>query len=143
MGEQQPSEGMSIGQLGHRPGLHVSVNLQGRTIGGELIDAEQWVPGVVLGAGGDGTFVTVKLDTPLGGGERRGLMRRESRGEDTVAFDDPAQVRPLKTPDPDLDGVSEEIIELARAGKTLQAIKRYRALNGATYDEARAFIAKL
>jgi hypothetical protein len=143
MGEQQPSEGMSIGQLGHRPGLHVSVNLQGRTIGGDLIDAEQWVPGVVIGAGGDGTFVTVKLDTPLGGGERHGLMRRESRGEDIVAFDDPARVRPLKVADPDLDGVSEEIIELARAGKALQAIKRYRALNGATYDEARAFIAKL
>jgi hypothetical protein len=96
------------------------------------IDAEQWVPGVVIGAGGEGTFVTIKLDTPLDGGERRGLMRRESRGEDIVSFDDPARVRPLKV-DPDLDGVSEENIELARAGKTLQAIKRYRALNGATW----------
>ena len=30
-----------------------------------------------------------------------------------------------------------------RVGKTVQAIKRYRELNGATLDEARAAIARL
>lgn len=143
MDEQQPSGGMSIGQLGHRPGLHVSVNLRGKTIGGQLYDAEQWVPGVVVGLGGDGTFVTIKLDTPLGGGEPHGLLRRESHGEDLLSFDDPARVRPLDLVDAQADGVPDEIVELAHAGKTLQAIKQYRALNGATLDEARAAIAKL
>jgi hypothetical protein len=143
MDEQQPSGGMSIGQLGHRPGLHVSVNLQGKTIGGQLYDAEQWVPGVVVGLGGDGTFVTIKLDTPLGGGEPHGLLRRESHGEDLLSFDDPARVRHLDLADAQADGVPDEIVELAHAGKTLQAIKQYRALNGATLDEARAAIAKL
>jgi hypothetical protein len=143
MGEQQPSGGMSIGQLGHRPGLHVSVNLQGKTIGGESYDAEQWVPGVVVGLGGDGTFVTIKLDTPLGGGEPHGLLRRASHGEDLLSVDDPARVRPLELTEAHADGVPDEIAELARAGKTLQAIKQYRALNGATLDEARAAIAKL
>lgn len=33
--------------------------------------------------------------------------------------------------------------EDCHAGKTLEAIKRYRALNGATLDEARAVIARL
>jgi hypothetical protein len=143
MSEQQPSEGMSIGQLGHRPGLHVSVNLQGKKIGGEPFEAEHWVPAVVVGSGGDGTFVTIKLDTPLGGGERHGLMRRESRGEDLVSIDDPARIRVAELAEAHPDGVPEEIVELARAGKTLEAIKQYRALNGATLDEARAFIAKL
>lgn len=40
-------------------------------MGGVLVEAERWVSGVVLGAGGDGTFVIVRLDTPLGGGEER------------------------------------------------------------------------
>ncbi len=143
MSEQQPPEGMSIGRLGHRPGLHVSVNLQGKKIGGEVFEAEHWVPAVVVGSGGDGTFVTIKLDTPLGGGERHGLMRRESRGEDLVSIDDPARIRLAELAEAHPDRVPEEIVELARAGKTLQAIKQYRALNGATLDEARAFIAKL
>ena len=41
------------------------------------------------------------------------------------------------------DGVPEEIVELVRAGKTKEALKRYRALNGATLDEARAAISRL
>ncbi len=40
-------------------------------------------------------------------------------------------------------GVPDEIIDLAHAGKTLEAIKRYRTLTGATLHEARAFVAKL
>lgn len=143
MGELQPSDGMSIGQLGHRPGLHVSVNLEGRTIGGTTFESEQWVPGVVLGSGGDGTYVTIQLDTPIGGGGRHGLLRRGSRAEDRVSVDDPARVRALTLGDVGASEVPAEIIELARAGKTLQAIKRYRAVNGATLDEARSVIAKL
>jgi hypothetical protein len=140
---QQPSEAMSVGQLGHHPGLHVSVNLVGKTVGGALVQGEQWVPGVVVGSGGDGTYVTIQLDTPIGGGERGGLLRRESRGQSLVQIDDPGRVRPLELADVQPGGVPEEIRELVRAGKTLEAIKRYRALNGATLDEARAFIATL
>ena len=74
MEAQQPSDGMSIGQLGHHPGLHVSVNLEGKMVGGTLSENELWVPGVVAGAGGDGTYVTIKLDTPIGAGERGGRL---------------------------------------------------------------------
>jgi hypothetical protein len=143
MASQQPSDGMSIGQLGHRPGLHVTVNLEGKTVGGAVLEAEQWVPGVVVGSGGDGTYVTIKLDTAIGGGERGGLFRRESRGQVLVQIDDPGRVRPLELADVQPGGVPDEILELARAGKKLEAVKRYRALNGATLDEARAFIASL
>jgi ribosomal protein L7/L12 len=52
-------------------------------------------------------------------------------------------VHPLQLADVQPGGVPDEILELVRAGKQLEAIKRYRALNGATLDEARAFIATL
>jgi hypothetical protein len=143
MGAQQPSEGLSIGQLGHRPGLHVSVNLEGRKVGGTLLQGEHWVPGVVAGSGGDGTFVTVSLDTPIGGTEGGGLLRRGSRGQSLFQFDDPGRVRPVELTDAPPGGVPNEILELVRAGKAKQAIKRYRALNGATLDEAQAVIAEL
>ena len=81
MGAEQSSGGMSIGQLGHRPGLHVNVNLEGMTVGGLLFGTEEWVPGVVIGSGGDGTFATIEFDTPIGGGARRGLFRRGSGGQ--------------------------------------------------------------
>ena len=143
MEAQTPSDAMTIGQLGHHPGLHVSVNLEGKTIGGVLLPGEQWVAGVVVGSGGDGTYVTIELDTPIGGGEAGGLFRRESRGQSLVQIDDPARVRAFELADAQPGGVPDEIRELVQAGKKLEAIKRYRALNGATLDEARAFIATL
>ncbi len=87
--------------------------------------------------------MTIQLDSPLGGGGAHGLLRRESRGQDLVSVDDPARVRPQELAEVHPAGVPDEIAELVRAGKTVEAIKRYRALNGATLDEARAFIAKL
>ena len=143
MSEQQPSGGMTIGQLGHHVGLHVQVNLARMTVGGVSFQAEHWVPGVVIGMGGDGTFVTIKFDTPIGGGEGHGLFRRESSGQKWVQIDDPARVRPQELDEVHPGGVPSEIIELVRAGKTVQAVKRYRELNGATLDEARAFITSL
>jgi len=143
MDAQQPSEGMSIGQLGHHVGLHVSVNLEGKTIGGVLFEAEQWVPGVVVGLSALGDYVTIKLDAPVGGAEGHGLFHLKSRGQDMVSIDDPARVRPMTLAEAQPGGVPEEIVELVRAGKTVEAIKRYRALNGATLDEARAAIAWL
>ena len=142
MAGQQTFGGMSIGQLGHHVGLHVQVNLARMTVGGVSFGAEQWVPGVVIGLGGDGTFVTIKFDTPIGGGERGGVFHRESPGQKWVQIDDPARVRPREL-DEVHPGVPGEISELVRAGKKLEAIKRYRALNGATFDEARAVIASL
>ena len=143
MGAEQSSGGMSIGQLGHRPGLHVNVNLEGMTVGGVLFEAEHWVPGVVVGSGGDGTFATIEFDTPIGGGERRGLFGRRSGGQKWVQIDDPARIRTLELDEVHPEGVPDEIAELVRSGKRLEAIKRYRALNGATLDEARAYVAKL
>jgi hypothetical protein len=143
MSAQQPSDGMSIGQLGHHPGLHVEVNLEGKTVGGVLTDAERWVPGVILGSAGDGTFVAVQLDTPMGGEEQHGLFRRKSEGESRVSFDDPARVRARELADVQPAGVPAEIAELVRTGKKMQAVKAYRALNGATFEEARAYIDKL
>jgi hypothetical protein len=85
MEAQQPWDGMSIGQLGHHAGLHVTVNLEGKMVGGILSETELWVSGVVAGSAGDGTYVAIKLDTPIGGGERAGLFRRESRGPRSMA----------------------------------------------------------
>lgn len=39
--------------------------------------------------------------------------------------------------------VPPEVVELARAGNTLEAIKQYRALTGAGLDEARDVVAAL
>ena len=132
---------MTIGQLGHHPGLHVEVNVEGRTIGGTLIEEERWLTGVVVGMGGDGTFVTIELDQHAGVPERHGLFGGAKR--DLIQIDDPARVRPKELEDVEPGGVPHEIVELVRAGKTLQAIKRYREINGATLDEARAAIEKL
>jgi hypothetical protein len=125
MDEHQSAGGMSIAQVGHHPGLHVAVNVQGKTLGGVTVDAERWLPGVVVGLSGRGTYVTVELET-----------------NDLVEIDDPGRVRPMDLADVHPGGVPQEIVELVRAGKQLEAIKRYRALNGATLDEARG-IAKL
>lgn len=143
MDAQQPSQGMSIGQLGHHVGLHVTVNLDGKTIGGVAFEAEEWVSGVVVGLSALGDAVTIKLDVPIGGAEGHGLLHRKSRGQDMVSIDDPARVLPTTLAQAQPGGVPEEIVELVRAGKTVEAIKRYRALNGATLDEARAAIARM
>jgi ribosomal protein L7/L12 len=39
--------------------------------------------------------------------------------------------------------VPPEIVELARAGSTLQAIKRYRELTGASLEDARSVVMSL
>jgi ribosomal protein L7/L12 len=39
-------------------------------------------------------------------------------------------------------GLPAEVVELARAGKTLEAVKRYRAVTGASLDQARDAVAK-
>ena len=143
MGAERPSEGMSIGQLGHHVGLHVLVNLEGRTVGGVLFEAEQWVPGVVVGLSALGDYVTIKLDDPVGGTEGHGLFHSGSHGQDMLSVDDPAQVKPMTLDEAQPGGVPDEIVELVRAGKTVEAIRRYRDLNGATLDEARAAIARL
>jgi hypothetical protein len=119
---------MTIGQLGHHPGLHVSVDVQGKTVGGVLQAEERWERGAVVGSSALGNFVTIELETP---------------GNDLVMIDDATRVRPLELADVEPEGVPEEILELVRRGKTLEAIKRYRALNGASLDEAKAFIASL
>jgi hypothetical protein len=143
MDSPQSSDAMSIGQLGHHVGLHVSVNLEGKTVGGVFFEAEQWLPGVVVGMSALGAAVTIRLDQPVGAGQREGLLHRESRGEDMVSIDDPARVRPIDSAHLGSGDVPEEIVELVRAGKTKKAIKRYRALNGATLDEAQAAIARV
>jgi hypothetical protein len=135
---------MTIGQLGHHIGLHVSVNLEGKTVGGQLFAIEQWVPGIVVGLSALGDYVTIKLDSPVGAdNEAHGLFHRKSRGQDMVSIDDPQRIRAASLADVAPGGVPQEIVDLVHAGKTLQALRAYRALNGATLDEARAAIAKL
>ncbi len=112
-----------------------------QAVGIVFCEADQWVPGVIVGLGGVGDCLTIKLDTPFGGGDRHGLFHRESHGQDMVSVDDPAHVRPAGARGRSSGWRPDEILELVRAGKTMQAIKRYRALNGATLDEARAFFA--
>lgn len=122
------------------------------TVGDVDCQEERRVSGVVVGlteAAGQrgrtatGTYLSIKLDTPVGGGEPHGLLRRASRGQDQVWVDRPERVRPKTAADVMPSGVPEEIIELARAGKRLQAIKEYRALTGATAEEAQAWLRSL
>jgi hypothetical protein len=143
MEASQPGESLSLAQLGHHVGLHVTVNLKGKIVGGVLQETEQWLAGVVVGMGALGDSVTIKLDAPLGGGERGGLLHHDSHGEDMVSIDDPARVRAGQPTGEQADAATDEVVQLVRAGKTIDAIKRYRELNGATLDEARAFIATL
>ncbi|MDT4936318.1 MAG: hypothetical protein QOK11_4210 [Pseudonocardiales bacterium] len=42
--------------------------------------------------------------------------------------------------DPPSAGVPAEVVELARAGKQLEAVTRYRALTNASLDEARKVV---
>jgi hypothetical protein len=123
------------------PGLHVVANLEGMTIGGVPCGAGPGVPGVVVGRSGSGIYVTVKLDSPIGGGER-GLLGRTSHGEDMVSLE-PDRVEPRDPAEFGAVGVPDEVVALARAGKTLKAIKAYRAMNGATLNEAQAAIRDL
>ena len=109
---EDPPVGASIGQLGHHIGLHVDVNLQGKTIGGLYCEAEQWVPGVIIGQGALGNSLTIKLDMPIGGGQRGGFLHRQSRGEDLIAIDDAARVRPRTLANVQPSGVPNEIVEL-------------------------------
>lgn len=44
---------------------------------------------------------------------------------------------------PDASGVPEDVLELARAGKTVDAITRYRELTGLDFAHARDVIANL
>jgi ribosomal protein L7/L12 len=44
---------------------------------------------------------------------------------------------------PDVNPVPPEVVALARAGKKLDAIKRYRELTGIDFDHARAVVSKL
>jgi hypothetical protein len=134
VGEEGRSSGRSIGELGHHPGLHVTVDVHGMTVGGVVCESEQLLPGVVVGLSALGDYVTIKLDAPIGNG---------SHQQELISIDDPSRIQPRELTDVHPDGVPDEIIQLVRAGKTKQAIKKYRALNGATLDEALAFIAKL
>jgi hypothetical protein len=142
MTDSNPSE-WTLAQFGHHIGLAVSVNLEGKTVGGIFYDGEQWVPGVIVGVGAVGNSLTIKLDTAIGGGEPHGLLKRRSKGEDTVSVDDVGRVRANQSSEDVTGSLSEEISRLVAEGKTREAIARYRADNGATLDEARAFIARL
>jgi hypothetical protein len=139
----QPSENMTIGQLGHHRGLRVTVDLRGMTIGGVFTGESRWVSGTIAGPGSDGSWLRIQLDVPIGGGERRGVFGRQQRAQDAVVIDDPARVRPLELPEDRRSGTEQDVAALVRAGKTLEAVKKYRAATGATMEEARAFIARL
>ena len=137
-------ETASLGQLGHRVGLHVAVNLQGMTVNGVGCDDECWVPGVVAGLSEAGTYLTIKLDEPADGdAESRGLLRRASRRQDLIETDDRARIRPKTLFEVMPGGVPDEIMQLARGRERVQVIKQYRALNGATYEEAQAWLRTL
>jgi hypothetical protein len=141
MGDPNPSE-MTLAQLGHRVGLHVKVNLDGKTVGEESFDGDNWVDGEIVGVGAVGNSLTIKLDEPIGGGSR-GFLGHRSKGEDMVSIDDASRVRPVEPTGAAQDEARDEVARLVAEGKTLKAIARYRELNGATLDEARAHIARL
>jgi hypothetical protein len=108
-------------------------------VGGVSFPEEKWVPGVVLSGGGlDETWVTIKLEMEIGGGEKKGIFGRGSHGQDKVLIDDSARLRVSES----ADLIPEEIADLVRAGKKVEAIRLYRSKTGATLDEARAYLAR-
>lgn len=134
---------MTIGQIGHHIGLHVMVDLGEMEVGGIVPPAGTWVAGTVVGSSALGGAVTIQLHAPVGT-ERHGLLHRQT-GRDMVSIDDPARIRPADHPATPAqaatsDGVPQEIVDLARAGKKTEAIARYRAINGATLNEAQSVI---
>jgi hypothetical protein len=132
-------ENKPLGVIGHRVGLHLDVNLKGMTVGGVGIDEERWVSGVVIGM--NESYMSIKLDQPIGTGEPSGLLKRASKGQDRIAIDDVDRIRVKQSPGTDGGGsVPQEIVDLARAGDKLKAIKQYRALTGATFEEAQAWL---
>jgi len=81
---------------------------------------------------------------PAGGdAESRGLLRRASRRQDLIETDDRARIRPKTLFEVMPGGVPDEIMQLARGRERVQVIKQYRALNGATYEEAQAWLRTL
>jgi hypothetical protein len=117
------------------------VNLQGKTVGGVLSEAEHWASGVVVGTGTLGDSVTTRLDLPIGGGEPGGLLHRESRGQDMVSGDVAGRGRAEQAPDHQTTAVVEAVRTLVLAGKTKAAIMRDRELNGTTLVDACADMA--
>jgi hypothetical protein len=122
--------------------MHVEVDLAGMTVGGVACTAGPWRPGKIIGVGAGGLTLSVQLDTPIGGGVPHGLFRRPSPGQDMVAVE-PERARPIDPATVLPDGIPAEIVALAHAGKTTEAIRRYRALNGATLQEAQTAINRL
>jgi hypothetical protein len=118
----------------NHPGMHVEVNLEGLTIDG-VVGPPGWLPGVVIGVSALGSQPSVQLDTPIGGGVAHRLLHRPSPGVDLVSLE-MDRVRPIATAQAMPNGIPQEIIDLAHAGKTKEAIKRYRMLNGASLQEA-------
>jgi hypothetical protein len=132
---------MALAQLGHHIGLHVEVNLHGKTVGGMLFDDEHRVTATIVDAGALGDSLTITLNAPIGGGEDHRVLTRASRSQDAVSIDDAARIRVLDTPAASMDAADAAIRAPVSAGTTKDAIRRYRELNGATLDEARAHIA--
>jgi hypothetical protein len=108
------------------PGMHVEVDLEGKTVGGQLCGPGPWLPGVVVGTDGLGITLTVQLDAPIGGHDLVSVEPACARPRDPAAFG--------------ADAIPQDVIALARAGKTAKAIKAYRKVNGATLQEAEAVI---
>lgn len=124
------------------PGKHVDVNLEGKTVGGVFVESETWVTGVVIGTDALGITLTVELDEPFGGGQPHGLLGRPAEGQRRVSVElDRARENAAAASEAEV--IPESIIALAREGKDLKFIKAYRALNGASLDEARAALHKL
>jgi len=60
-------------------------------------------------------------------------------GQDSIMVERD-RVEPRDPADVGAVAVPEDVVALARAGKTLEAVKRYRMVSGATLDEAQAVI---
>jgi hypothetical protein len=126
----------------HHIGLHVDVNLKGKVVGGVPFESDNWVTGVIVGMGAVGHSLTVELDEEVGGGKPHGVLRRPASGQRLISVQ-PEQLRAKELSEVAPGGIPDDIVQLARAGKTVQAIKKYRALNGATFEEAQIAISKL
>jgi ribosomal protein L7/L12 len=78
--------------------------------------------------------------------ERQIRLLSESLGVECPPFasDRPhAEAGPAAVPEPEVSGVPAEVAELARAGKSTQAISTFRRLTGATLLEAKRVVDSL
>jgi hypothetical protein len=80
-------------------GLSVIADLSDQLVGGVLCAPGTRVRGVVAAMPSGGSFITIELETPIGGGQRRNLLPGRTRPQRLVSLE-PGRVHRCQAPEP-------------------------------------------